>query len=430
MNLQQWIASENEIEQINKSARLGTPDEKALNLAFTERADRKPWDAVVSVLNKHYHEADMQAARALYSAVAAHDLQGQPVWPMAVAPPGSMKSELITALDGLQNIFLVDAITPKTFLSGQIADDRTPTDRPSSLLHRVGKSGILLIPDFSTIQEMKAEDRGGVFAALRKIFDGKFSKEFGTAQKVEAWEGRITVVVGTTPEIDRQRAAIQSLGERFVMVRWARAGVDAAMKAIVQDRATARADLQRAVRNLLVDLPVEDVVVSRHWQERIVSLAEVAVRGRTTVHRHPNTKEILEIPQPESSTRLAQQLCQLAKGSARLDRRAEVHKLDFSVAHRVAFDCMHPKRTAILVCASAGIWQSRPDSATRYAIDDLEAVGLLDERGRLTPDTENLFKIIAGSKSAVTISPPRANEELNMEVGGRSRESDTQGRVQ
>src|SRR5207253_4520778 len=114
---------------------------------------------------------------ALYSAVAAHELSGATVWPMAIAPPGSMKSELITALDGLDGIYLVDGFTPKTFLSGQIPDERTPSNRPASLLHRIGKSGTVLIPDFSTVQSMKAEERGTVYASLRKRYDGKLTKE-------------------------------------------------------------------------------------------------------------------------------------------------------------------------------------------------------------------------------------------------------------
>jgi hypothetical protein len=69
---------------------------------------------------------------------------------------------------------------------------------------------------------MNSEDRGSVFASLRKIYDGMLTKEFGTSAKGEAWEGRITVVVGTTPEIDRYRSVNQSLGERFVRARSSR----------------------------------------------------------------------------------------------------------------------------------------------------------------------------------------------------------------
>jgi hypothetical protein len=314
---------------------------------------------------------------------------------MAVAPPGSMKSELITALEGMERVFLVDAVTPKTFLSGQIPDERTPTDRKASLLHRIGESGIILIPDFSTVQGMKAEDRASILATLRKIFDGKYSKEFGTAEKVEAWEGRITVVVGTTPEIDRSRAATQALGERFVMVRWQRAGVEAARKAILQDPKAVHADVRAAVHALLTGLPSGEIEIADTWQDRIVKLAEIAVRGRTNVNRNSVTKEIEDEPQPESATRLAQQLCQLAKGSARLDGRNTVTQLDFDLVKRVAFDCLPPRRKEILVAAANKRPIRSKSSTTHYDCQDLEAVGLLREN-ELSREGAELFEGIAG----------------------------------
>jgi hypothetical protein len=365
------------------------------NAARDSRPRESKWAAVVRVLRKHYHEPDIKAARALYAAVAAHDLAGQPVWPMAIAPPGSMKSELITALEGMPNVFLVDALTTKTFLSGQIPDDRTPTDRKASLLHRIGESGIILIPDFSTVQSMKSEDRTTILATLRKIFDGKFSKEFGTAEKVEAWSGRITVVVGTTPEIDRTRAATQALGERFVMVRWPRAGVEAARKAILQDPKKVHAEVRAAVHRLLTDLPPGDVAIADTWQDRIVKLAEIAVLGRTNVHRNPTTKEIEEEPQPESATRLSQQLCQLSKGSARLERRAEVSQPDFELAKRVAFDCIPPRRKEILAAVAGKRPIPRTSSTTHYDFGELEALGLLLDN-ELSEKGAELFRAIEG----------------------------------
>jgi len=336
------------------------------------------WSEVVEVLQKHYHSPDIEAARVLYSAVAAHDLAGQPVWPMAVAPPGSMKSELINALDGLPNVFLVDNFTPKTFLSGQIPDERSGIPaRPASLLHRIGDSGYMLIPDFSTVLSMKSEDRGSVFASLRKIYDGKLTKEFGTSEKVEAWEGRITLVVGTTPEIDRHRSVNQSLGERFVMVRWKRAGIDAARKAILQDQKKAHADLKGAVRKLFANLPSGPVTIESCWQEQVVSLAELTVVARTTVHRNEK-KQIAERPEPESPTRLAQQLCQLAKGSARIDGRTIVNESDIAIAKRAGFDSIPPRRLELLWAALENRTPTERTAVTRYDTEDLIELGLLE----------------------------------------------------
>ena len=61
---------------------------------------RMGFDGVREVLERHFYKPDVMGARVLYSGVAAHRLSGQPVWVMLVAPPGSLKTELLTALNG------------------------------------------------------------------------------------------------------------------------------------------------------------------------------------------------------------------------------------------------------------------------------------------------------------------------------------------
>src|SRR5208283_2273620 len=103
---------------------------------MTEAQGSKLWSAVERALLTHHYNPDLQAAQALYAAVAAHNLPGQPVWPMLVAPPGSMKTDLLAGLDGLPTVHLIDRVTPNTFLSGQIKDAESPQSRnSSSLLH-------------------------------------------------------------------------------------------------------------------------------------------------------------------------------------------------------------------------------------------------------------------------------------------------------
>src|SRR5262245_36010711 len=96
------------------------------------------WKAVEASLLAHHHEPDVEAARALYSGVAAHSLSGPPVWPMGVAPPGSMKTDLLAALEGIPGVHLIDKITPNTFISGQLDDPKKPRKTSASLLHRIG----------------------------------------------------------------------------------------------------------------------------------------------------------------------------------------------------------------------------------------------------------------------------------------------------
>jgi hypothetical protein len=124
----------------------------------------------------------------------------------------------------------------------------------------------------------------------------------------------------------------------------------------------------------------------------VAGLAEVAVRARTHVGRAGYNKEIIYVPEPESSTRLAQQLAQLAKGSALIGGRTEVNDEDMTLVRRVAFDCIPPTRKQIIEALITGLPLASlkmPGSTLSYAKEDLEAQGILEwleskERPRLT----------------------------------------------
>ena len=242
------------------------------------------WSQIERALLDHHHEPDLRAARAVYSAVAAHRLNGQPVWIMAVAPPGSMKTDLLAALDGLPNVHLIDRITPNSFLSGQIKDAKRPSTVSPSLLHRIGQEGIIAHPDFSNVLSMPRTHRGSVLADMRRIYDGHLRKEYGTddSQSQHEWRGRITFVVATTDEVDRHYSVFQTLGERFVMVRWSRpGGTEAALKAMNQNCERGKSELRHSVHAVFENLPSIEPILPPETQERVAALAEFAVRGRT-----------------------------------------------------------------------------------------------------------------------------------------------------
>lgn len=393
--------------------------------------DRNPWEAVVAVLKTHYYEPDIQAARALYSAVAAHDLKGQPVWPMAVAPPGSMKTELLRALDGQPRVHSIDGVTSKTFISGQIRDKEVGAASlpPSSLLHRIGSSGILLCPDFSTILAIKSDDRNAILADLRRIYDGELRKEFGTSESVPIWRGRITLVAAVTEDIDKHYSVIQSLGDRFVMVRMARAGQEAAIRAMTQDMEKARAELTGGVHDLFKSLSSVEPQVSESMLRRLSALAEMAVRARSYVQRGGPDKSVIGEPQAESATRLAQQLCQLVKGSARLSHRAVAEGEDFETARRAAFDCIPARRRLMLDWAIEGGKIASNSATKKYDREELEVLGLVDGQ-HLSSLSKRLLQEI-NPDGNFTQSPPRASDQVTVEaeVGGTSREHSSQGGV-
>ena len=340
------------------------------------------WEQVEAALLAHHHQPDLDAARLLYAAVAAHRLKGQPVWSMLVAPPGSMKTELVTALEGLPGVHLIDKITPNTFISGQVDEPGRRRSASPSLLHRIGPDGIIVYPDFSTVLSMNRDRRGEVLADMRRIYDGALRKEFGTSDnpKMHEWRGRITFVVAATPDVDRHYSLLQTLGERFVRVRLPRPATEAGLKAMNQDVEEAKAELHAAVRALFAALPKTDPTLPDELQQRIAALAEFTVRARTHVPRSGyGAKEILYIPEPEAPTRLAQQLAQLAKGSALLAGRKVATEDDYRLVQRAGFDCIPAVRRKVLDVLIAGEDINRaklPVSSVGYAEEELSWLGL------------------------------------------------------
>jgi hypothetical protein len=341
------------------------------------------WGEVEATLLTHYYEPDIEGARGLYSAIAAHFLPGPPVWPMIVAPPGSMKTELLEALDGIPGVHLIDKLTPNTLLSGQIDDKKVKRTTSPSLLHRIGNDGILICPDFSTVLSMNRDARGTVLADMRRIYDGRIRGEYGTADNLQEreWKGRITFAVAVTPDVDRHYSMFQSLGERFVMLRWHRpGGVEAAIEAMNQDRVQAKQELKLAVNTLIKHLPTKEPIVDEKLQRRIAALSEFAVRARTHVPRDGYTKQLIYEPEPEAATRLAQEIVQLTKGSAHLEGRASTSEDDFKIARRAAFDSIPASRRKLIdtiLIEKAINPLVMPKSTRAYALEDLACQGLV-----------------------------------------------------
>lgn len=382
-----------------------------------QRRNDHPWQRVVSVMQTHFHEPDVQGARAVYAAVAAHQLEGQPVWPMIVAPPGSGKTETLDPLQGLEGVHFIDSVTPNTFISGQIQEDKSG-GRASSLLERVGRSAIFVYADFSTVLGMPSDRRASILADMRRIFDGRLRKEFGTSESVRQWEGRVTFVVAATPDVDQHYAIFQSLGERFLMIRWHRPnGPKAAIRAMNQDMQRAKADMCSAVHALFHALHSQEVSITGEDQQRLASLAEFAVRARTHVARD-HRKVIIYTPEPEGPTRLAQQLCQLAKGSARLLGRTTVEAEDMDLVRRVAFDCIPVVRRKILddcIDTKLGAQPGKlsiPATTLSYARADLASVGLLEDKGKSLSLLARDLLVQAGILGPLhQTSPPNEGEE-------------------
>lgn len=346
------------------------------------------WQRIESYLSANYLNPDISAAKIILASVASHRITDYPpAWALGIAPAGSMKTEILKSLDGLPSVYLVDEVTANTFISGKISQPGEQRTTPASLLHRIGDEGIIISADFSTVLEIDDKTRGKILSQLRRIYDGQLRREFGSEENLDEreWKGRITLLAGATPEVDRFHKVFAALGDRFLRIRWPRAGgVEAAMMAMEQDRSVSE-QLKKLVHEFVLPvLSQERIDAPQLGQEtklRIANLSEFVALARTYVSRNSYDREIDGAVQAESNTRLPQELAQIGRGWAVLMNRSEVDEEGFGLIRRVAWDSIPPVRRMILEALMSG---GRPHSVglppatVDRALGELVAIGLLD----------------------------------------------------
>ena len=361
-----------------------------------------PWQGVVDTLNRHYRNPDTEGARILCSALASHSLKEfLPAWCMAIAPPGSMKTDFLESFRGLPGVHFVDEVTANTFLSGKVDDRGRKRTKPASWLHRIGNDGILVAADFSTFTS-NPKNLPIILSQLRRIYDGHFSREFGTEENMDerAWHGRLTVFAAAVPDIDRHYSLFQNLGERFVRVRLPRAGgVETGLQAMRHTGAVAE-ELRAAVHVMMLPILSNRQQAPRvpdEIQLKIAHLGEFIALARTFVERDGYSRDASGVPAPEGNTRLPQELCQIARGSALLDTRTEVNAEDYKLVWRSAFDSLPPARIAVLNAlflsleGKSAFSPAQRRATIARAIEDLHLTGVLTDDGKFNPYAETLL---------------------------------------
>ena len=253
----------------------------------------------VAVFRRWLYLPDPAPLYAVLATVAANRLPGDPVWLLLVGPPGSGKSELLQALGSLPDIHPAATLTEAALLSGTPKRERADT-ASGGLLRTIGDFGILLAKDFGSVLSMQRDARAAVLAALREIYDGEWTRHVGTdGGRTLHWTGKVGLVAGCTPTIDRHHAVMGAMGERFVLYRLphvdaheqgrralAHAGEEKQMRAELSDAVAALFERQFAPPAKRLD----------HDAERLVSLAALVVRCRSAVERDGYTREVELIP--------------------------------------------------------------------------------------------------------------------------------------
>jgi energy-coupling factor transporter ATP-binding protein EcfA2 len=352
-----------------------------------------PLDDVVTTFRRWLFLPDVSPLYAVLGTVAANLLDGDPVWLLLVGPSGSGKSEILQAVGGLPSIHAVATMTEASLLSGSPKRDHAD-DASGGLLRSIGERGIMLCKDFGSVLSMNRDARAQVLAALREVYDGSWTRHVGVdGGRTLAWSGRVGLVAGCTPTIDKHHAVMGAMGERFILFRLS--PIDAAeqgRRALAHaGRETGmRSDLAGAVEELFRNgAPLEPGKRTDADDERLIRLATLVVRCRSAVERDGYRREIELVPGAEAPTRLVVVLARLLAG---LDAIGCPRDKGWQVVTKAALDSIPEiRRDAIEVLYLSGLPVDTgsiaeslgyPKTTTRRALEDLTAYGIaIRDRG-------------------------------------------------
>jgi hypothetical protein len=298
-------------------------------------------------------EYDLAALDAVLAVAASTWLDGDPPWLLVVSGSGAAKTETIMPLAEAGAVVVSTLSGEAGLLSGTSEKEKTG-DSTGGLLREIGERGLLVIKDFTSVLSMHRDTRAIVLAALREIYDGRWSRNVGTdGGRTLMWSGRLVLIGAVTSAWDSAYAATAAMGDRFVLVRVdstesrRAAGLQALRN--INHETVMRRELGEAVGNLLATVdPSTAAVLTDDEMVTLLDLADVVTRARTAVERDFNGNVIMAHA-PEMPTRFVKQLGQVVRGGIALGMARE-HAM--SVAVRCAGDSMPPLRLHTLTDVS------------------------------------------------------------------------------
>ncbi|HLY20736.1 MAG TPA: hypothetical protein VKR61_26095 [Bryobacteraceae bacterium] len=336
---------------------------------------------------------DPGSLEVMLGAYAGNRMTGSPVWLLLVGPPSGGKGEVIAPFEGLPFTHEADKVTEAALLSGTPKDGRS-SDATGGLLREVGDFGIFVMKDFTSVFTQNRDERGKALSALRHCYDGKYPRPIGgEGGKTLVWKGKLGIIGGVTEAIDIEHAVMAKLGPRFLLFRLPDADEVKQAEQAYDTTEVAdgiRADLLAEVGGFIqsCDFNAGMAAPSAGDRDWMVALSTLSVRCRSHVERHPYTREIEQIPQPEGPGRMMRALRQLWAGLAVIGvsppRRREL-------VRKVALDSIPPlRRMGLEYLAAPGVREASlsdiaktccyAQQTIRRALQDLACHGIVESR--------------------------------------------------
>ena len=342
----------------------------------------------------------------------------KPVWLQIIATSSCGKTEIIESLSGIPNSYLISNFTSKTLASG----DKKAQN--ASLLNRIGNFGYLLFKDFTTILSLHPHDKPEIFAQLREIHDGKYSKTFGNGVEID-WNGKIGVILGCTHIIERYTKDLIALGERFLTCQITDMKddenennvLDMALKDKANDQEEEeknefKESVTQFFNTKLLDAFDKNFKFDDETKSILKTCSRFIARVRAGVVRDSYEKDyILAKPSAESPARIAKQLREILRGLLIIDNVDKPTKQHYLYLLKIAIDTVPSIRIDIITnipiddhinqanLGRASGYDERSKQFRRH-IEDLTKLGVIERNKpkneveiRLTDPISNFIKM-------------------------------------
>jgi len=306
--------------------------------------NRRPIDEVLEVFGRWLILKDPTPIYAVLGAVAANLLPGgDPVWLGLIAPPSSAKSEILNSLSRLPKVVQASSLSPASFLSATSKKDQNQ-EATGGLLRQIGEFGIIVLKDFTTMLSLRPEMGQEVFAVLREVYDGRYTRHVGTdGGRTQAWNGKVGLIFASTETFDRHHSVNSAMGDRYLLCRVApvEGQFERALDHAGEATERMRRELSEAVLQLFAVRRTEPRPLSLEERGRISRFCSLVVSLRAAVDRHRYTTEIEAIHGAEGTGRLGLSLERLLAG---LDTLGVDRDVAFNVVEAVAMHSTPPIR--------------------------------------------------------------------------------------
>jgi hypothetical protein len=366
--------------------RLSDYEESAAAATNGSAVPRRTLAEVRALFRKTFGESyDLDAADATCAAGACERLPGDPLYVMIVGGPGVAKTETVQPLAGA-GAHVTSTITSEGALLSASPRRERNKKATGGLLRKIGERGILVIKDFTSILSSDRNTRGPVLAAIREIYDGRWERNVGSdGGQTLTWTGRIVIVAAVTTAWDAAHGVVQTMGDRFVLLRLQTSGRREAAKGAIRNTGNEiamRKELADAVGGLIAHIDTNLHVLSDKEEEQIAKAADLVTLARSAVERDYRG-EVEFAHDPEAPTRFAKQLVQLLRGGISIGMTpAEAMRL----VRRCARDSIPPLRREILLDVAKHSGSrvtdvrkrlSMPRNTVRRGLETLQLLGAL-----------------------------------------------------